>query len=111
MISSDKIKEIADKIVNVIHPEKIILFGSYAYGKPTENSDLDILVIVRDSSEPRHRRARTIRKNLWELPVIPKDIIVYTEGEIEEWINVKEAFITRVVKKGKVLYENKNRTH
>ncbi|OGS19753.1 MAG: hypothetical protein A2219_04770 [Elusimicrobia bacterium RIFOXYA2_FULL_50_26] len=111
MISSDKIKEIADKIVNVIHPEKIILFGSYAYGKPTENSDLDILVIVRDSSEPRHRRARTIRKNLWELPVIPKDIIVYTEGEIEEWINVKEAFITQVVKKGKVLYENKNRTH
>ena len=36
---------------------------------------------------------------------IPKDILVYTEGEINEWQNVKEAFITSVVEKGKVLYE------
>lgn len=102
-----------EKIVSVIkthyHPDKIILYGSYAYGNPDKNSDLDLL-IVKDTNLPRHKRSRLIRKWLWGISDIPKDILVYTNKEIEEWKNVEQAFITEIVRKGKILYENKNRT-
>ncbi len=101
-----------DKIIQLIianyKPEKIILFGSYAYGKPTEDSDLDLL-IVKDSDLPRYKRAREIRKLLWGITDVPKDIMVYTQAEIDEWQGVKEAFVTQIVKNGRVLYEDKKR--
>ncbi|MBW8049195.1 MAG: nucleotidyltransferase domain-containing protein [Cytophagales bacterium] len=105
MISPKYIKTITEKIIEVIQPEKIILFGSYAYGKSKEGSDLDLLVVVKDSNEPRFKRARRIRKHLWGLISTPKDILVYTEKEVKEWSNVPQAFITSIVSKGKLLYE------
>jgi len=105
MITQKQIEKIVKRIVREYKPEKIILFGSYAYGRPTEDSDLDLLVI-KNSSQPRYKRAREIRKYLWGLADIPKDIIVYTQKEIDEWGKVEEAFITNIVKKGKILYEN-----
>jgi len=106
MITQKQIEEIVKKIVDNYNPEKIILFGSYAYGQPTEDSDLDLL-IIKNSDLPRYKRAREIRKHLWGITDVPKDIIVYTQEEIDDWKEVEEAFITRVVKKGKILYENK----
>ena len=46
--NQEKIKEITDKIVNEFQPDKIILFGSYAWGEPDENSDVDLLVISKE---------------------------------------------------------------
>ncbi|MBM4166659.1 MAG: nucleotidyltransferase domain-containing protein [Ignavibacteria bacterium] len=109
MLHQNKLTQLSQKIVETIHPEKIILFGSYAYGVPKETSDVDILVVVKNSNQPRYKRAREIRKKLWGLTSIPKDILVYTESEIEEWKNVKEAFITTAFEQGKILYENKTR--
>ena len=110
MINRAQLEEIIKRIKSNYRLEKIILFGSYAYGKPTENSDLDLLVVVKSSNQPRHKRAREIRKHLWGVTDIPKDILVYTEDEIEEWKGVEDAFITRVLREGKILYENKRRT-
>lgn len=110
MITRKHIEDIVKRIVDHYKPEKIILFGSYAYGSPTKDSDLDLLVI-KDSSLPRHQRAREIRKYLWGISEIPKDIIVYTQREIDDWREVDEAFVTQVVKRGKILYENKERTN
>jgi predicted nucleotidyltransferase len=107
MIQQNEIAQLSQKIIDLIHPEKIILFGSYAYGIPTRESDLDLLVIVKSSNEPRYKRAREIRKHLWGSTSFAKDILVYTESEIAEWRNVKEAFITSIIEQGKVLYENK----
>lgn len=107
MIAPKKIDEIVKKIAISCKPEKIIIFGSYAYGYPSENSDLDLLVVVKDDKQPRHKRARGIRKNLWGMTDISKDIIVYTQDEINEWKEVEEAFITSVMRRGKVVYENK----
>ena len=107
MITQEKIDEIIKIIVSSCNPEKVLLFGSYAYGNPTKNSDLDLLVVVKKSKLPRHKRAREIRKNLWGRVDIPKDILIYTYQEINEWKEVKETFITNIIKKGKVLYENK----
>jgi predicted nucleotidyltransferase len=104
------VEEIVRRIVDNYKPEKIILFGSYAYGIPTKDSDLDLLV-VKDTDLPRHKRAREIRKHLWGICEIPKDIIVYTPKEIDEWREVDQAFVTEVVKKGKILYEDKERTN
>lgn len=107
MVTQRQISKIVHRIKNNYSLEKIILFGSYAYGQPEEDSDLDLLVVVKKSDLPRHKRAREIRKRLWGLIDTPKDILVYTEDEIEEWKEVEQAFITKVMNHGRVLYENK----
>ncbi len=109
MLTQLQIDEIVQRIANNYILQKIILFGSYAYGEPSENSDLDLLVIVKDSEQPRYKRAREIRKQLWGISDVPKDIIVYTEDEVKDWKNVDAAFITKIIKQGRVLYENKGR--
>ena len=101
-INEELIQEIKNRIVSAVHPEKIVLFGSYAYGTPTKDSDLDLLVIM-PSVEPMHKRVLPIRKLLRDFHV-PKDIIVYTPDEVEKWKNVTNAFITSIMKKGKVIY-------
>ncbi len=103
MISKEKIEKIVKIIIEKYSPEKIILFGSYANGNPTEDSDVDFL-IVKDTELPRYKRSREIRKYLRGLKA-PIDLIVYNRDEIEEWKNVKNAFITQIVKNGKVMYE------
>ena len=106
MITQEQIGKIVETIASNHNPEKIILFGSYAYGIPDENSDLDLLVVVRNSKQPRYKRAREIRKHFWGIAEVPKDILVYTQEEIDEWKEVAEALITNIVEKGKTLYEN-----
>jgi len=102
VITQEQIHHIAKIIADNYNPEKIILFGSYAKGTPNEHSDLDILVI-KETNVPQHQRPREIRKYLRGLG-IPMDIIVYTKSEIEKWENVKMAFISQVLEKGKVIY-------
>ena len=99
------IKKIADKIKKAVDPEKIILFGSYCTGNQKKESDLDILIIM-NSSLPRYKRAVPVYKALAGI-LIPKDIMVYTPEEVEEWKDVPQAFITTAVSKGRVLYEKK----
>lgn len=107
MVTQKQIEKIVKRIASNHNPEKIILFGSYAYGVPTEDSDLDLLVVVENSEQPRYRRARGIRKHLWGIAEVPKDILVYTQEEIDEWKEVEEAFITSTIRRGRVLYESK----
>jgi len=102
-VDKDLINDVTRRIVEAVDPEKIILFGSYAYGKPSKNSDLDILVIMR-SKLPRYKRSVPIYKVLAGM-LIPKDIIVYTPQEVEEWSDVPQAFITTAVTRGKIIYE------
>ena len=106
-VDEEFLKEVVKRIVSAVDPEKIILFGSHAYGKPKKGSDLDLLVVVKESSLPRYRRSVPIYKALAGI-LIPKDILVYTEKEIEEWSNVPLAFITTIIRKGKVIYERQN---
>jgi predicted nucleotidyltransferase len=101
-ITEELIQEIKERIVSAVHPDKIIVFGSYAYGTPTKDSDLDLLVIM-PSDEPMHKRVLPIRKLLRDFRV-PKDIIVYTPQEVHDWKDVSNAFITSIMRKGKVIY-------
>ncbi len=101
-ITDEIIQEIKNRIVKGAHPDKIILFGSYAYGNPMKDSDLDLLVIM-PSNEPMHKRVLQIRKLLSDFR-IPKDIIVYTPEEVEIWKDASAAFITSIIRTGKVIY-------
>jgi predicted nucleotidyltransferase len=101
-ITDELIQEIKNRIISGVHPDKIILFGSYAYGNPTKENDLDLLVIM-PSEEPMHSRVTRIRKLVRDIH-IPKDIIVYTPQEVEKWKDASVAFITSIIRKGKVIY-------
>lgn len=102
LITQEQINTVVNRIVESAKPEKVIIFGSYAYGQPDENSDLDILVI-KNTNTPQFQRTREIRKHLRGL-AIPIDIVVYTPQEINEWKDTQAAFITQIVKYGKVIY-------
>jgi len=102
-IDETMLREIVRRLVEAIDPDRIVLFGSRARGDPRPDSDLDLL-IVKDSDEPRHRRAIPAYGALAGLG-IPTDIIWRTSAEIAEWSRVPNHVTTRAVREGKVLYE------
>lgn len=102
-VGQETLGELIDRIVEAVDPQKIVLFGSHAYGEPHENSDLDLLVVM-ESDLPRYKRAVPIYQALTGL-LIPKDVLVYTPKEIEEWKEVPQAFVTKILKKGRVIFE------
>ena len=103
-------QEIKNKIVQNLQPleiQKIILFGSYAYGEPTENSDLDIFVIEK-SFKNRWEEKRKISDLLDDIDM-PKDIMLETEEffklhSSDEWINTAWYDAANY---GEVLYEKR----
>lgn len=107
MIAVDEklMDEIVHRIIKTFNPEKIILFGSRARGAPRNDSDIDLLVIA-DSSEPRHSRSSVLYGVMSDI-LVPMDILVYTPEEVEEWKEVRQAFVTTAVREGLLVYENK----
>ena len=98
------ITKIVDRILRGYKPKKVILFGSYAYGEPTEDSDIDLLIIKNTDKRPIDRWIevkRLLRDISRTVPVSP---LVYTEKEIEERIAIKDFFIEEIFEKGDVLY-------
>ncbi|MFA5075168.1 MAG: nucleotidyltransferase domain-containing protein [Candidatus Babeliales bacterium] len=105
MISQETIEEVKHRLVKVYNPLKIYLFGSYAWGKPHEDSDLDILIVVDKSKERAIKRSLSGYKALWGLG-ISKDIIVYTEDEFETSSKKENSLPYKVKRFGKVIYAN-----
>ena len=62
MVPNEGIQQLSERIVREFHPERIILFGSYAYGIPTNDSDVDILVILPFDGKPIHKALEIIKK-------------------------------------------------
>jgi len=101
------LEQIVARIVEQAQPERVILFGSRAREDARSNSDFDILVI-KESDEPRHRRAVGLYEALANLPA-EVDVLVYTPQEVWEWSAVPQAFVTTAVREGRVLYESTRR--
>jgi predicted nucleotidyltransferase len=95
--------EIVRRIISDFHPEKIILFGSYAYGHPTPDSDIDLMVVMNTDERP-HKRAVGLRKSLKDLG-IPKDIVVKTPDEFNRFKDIIGTIVYPAAHKGRVLYE------
>jgi predicted nucleotidyltransferase len=100
------ILEIVNKVVDSYQPEKVLLFGSYATGNETSDSDVD-LIIVKDTKTPRHKRGREVRKYLFGT-LIPIDLKVYTPDEFEKEKDLQYSFINSVINECITLYERKN---
>lgn len=96
------IQNITKQIIEGYNPEKIILFGSLAYGQPKENSDVDLMVIKK-TSETLGQRLRTMAK-ITNAP-IDRDIIVYNPKEWAQSLRDKNPFIIDINNRGEVLYE------
>lgn len=97
------LKDLVERILKVTQPEKIILFGSYARGEATEESDIDIL-IIQNSDLPRYKRSTQVRLALKGL-FPSKDIIIYTPEEVKKWQSASTSFIACALRDGRVLYE------
>lgn len=97
------LKSVTQRIICAFDPERIILFGSYAYGMPTSDSDLDLLVVMESDQRPT-TRAVNISKIL-RPRLIPIDILVRTPEEIRYRLEIGDYFFQEIFEKGKVLYE------
>ena len=97
-----KIEEFVRRIVDEYAPEKVVLFGSYAYGNPTEDSDVDLLVVMpQDCSGVR--KSVEIRSRL--RPGFPLDLLVRSPEQVAQRVAWNDFFMRDVVEKGKVLYD------
>ncbi|NKB69695.1 MAG: nucleotidyltransferase domain-containing protein [Candidatus Latescibacteria bacterium] len=104
MIERKDIQATCDDIVRKFAPEKVILFGSYAYGTPTEDSDVDLMVVMKiPESQTRHQAVEIRRR-------IPRrfrmDLVVRSPEEIAYRIEHNDWFLREVTQLGQVLYES-----
>lgn len=106
-ITAKKIRQAARKIAAALRPDKIILFGSFAYGKPTPDSDVDLLIVMESNVHP-HERFRQVSELLYPRP-FPVDIIVRTPAELRERLALGDCFFREITQKGIVLYERPSR--
>lgn len=108
MVKDRKVRGLILKIVEQIkrgyEPERIILYGSYAYGKPTEDSDIDLFV-VKETDKRRVDRFVEVKRLIYEpgrrISVSP---LVYTPKEVAERLALGDAFVEEVLTRGEVLY-------
>ena len=106
MIKDSQINEIVTKIIANFNPKKIILFGSYANGNTTEDSDLDI-ILVKDTDLPKHKRGLEVRRLFYGLP-IPMDFKIYTAREFDRELSNQYSFLYSAMNGSKILYERKD---
>ncbi len=102
MIQRKQINDWCADIVQKFHPEKVVLFGSCANGEGTEDSDVDLLVVM-----PFEGRSleQAVQVRMDTRPAFPVDLIVRTPEMIAERIRMGDSFIREILEKGSVLYE------
>ena len=112
MIEIEQLKDMVVERLKPFEPEKIILFGSYAYGTPNKESDIDLYVVTNDDFLPKDYEesnkiymniSRTIRDIKEEFPI---DLIVHTKKMYEKFIRLNSSFSREICNNGIALYES-----
>ena len=99
-----QIDRIVKQVIDAYQPDKVILFGSYAYGQPDADSDLDLL-IIKKTSERFIDRWVSVRQIVSDPDSsIPFEPIVLTPKELKERLAIGDQFIEEIITKGEVLY-------
>lgn len=106
-VAPELLGDIVNRLVEEFQPEQIILFGSHAWGTPTEDSDLDLLVIVSESQEREIARMRRAYHCLQGVGA-SKDVLVKTRAEVERYRTVVASLEAKILSEGRVLYERRN---
>jgi predicted nucleotidyltransferase len=102
MVAMDSIWEMTERIVQEFRPEQIILFGSYAYGTPTADSDVDLLVILPFEGKAPRKSLEILNK---VNPTFAVDLLVRTPEQVQQRLAWNDFFLQEIMEKGKVLYE------
>jgi len=96
------IQRLCERIADRFKPEKIILFGSHAYGQPTPKSDVDLLVVMNFEGSPIQQAIKISQ----ELGLVtPMDLLVRTPEQVRERLRIEDPFMRKVVEHGEVMYE------
>jgi predicted nucleotidyltransferase len=106
-VDDQMIRQMVQTIVKEVSPEKIILFGSRASGEATPESDVDLLIVEKESAfegRSRWRETARIRQALWDFPV-PIDILLFTTEEVHRWKDAVNHVIARSFREGTVIYD------
>lgn len=103
MVTPELIEEVKKRLITVYKPVKIYLFGSHVWGQPTEDSDLDFLVIVEKSDETQVERARMASDPLWDL-MVPYELLVFTQEEFDQGSESVTTLWHKIKNDGRVLY-------
>lgn len=102
MVSKRHIRNYAKRIGRKFHPQQVILFGSYAIGLATEDSDVDLLVIM-DHDKSRNIE-QAIEIQLATDAAFPMDLIVRRPDEVNQRLAMNDAFLKGLINDGEVLY-------
>jgi predicted nucleotidyltransferase len=103
ILEANILDEMVRRLVAEFQPEKIILFGSYAWGEPDEDSDVDLFVIVPESDERPIQRMQRAHHCLGDLKV-STDVLVKTRAEADRYRHVRASLAHKVFGEGRVLY-------
>jgi predicted nucleotidyltransferase len=101
MVTSEQIQNLADQIGREFRPERIILFGSHANGKPTAHSDVDLLVSMHFEGNALNEAARILRK---VKPGFAVDLILHRPEQIQQRLEWGDPFVKEAIERGRVLY-------
>jgi predicted nucleotidyltransferase len=102
---SETLPKAVRRIARTLRPARIILFGSYANGTPTQDSDVDLLVVMNTTASLKDRHLAVCR--LLRPRPFPVDILVRTPQEIKRALGRGDFFIQEIVTQGRVLYEQR----
>ncbi len=105
MVAMRDIRKFVRRIAEEFKPRRIILFGSYAYGKPTADSDVDILIVMRSNGHPVDQSLE-IRSRFH--PGFALDLLVYSPDELRQRLAMKDFFLREITERGKVLYDSRS---
>jgi uncharacterized protein len=106
-VSRRVIDDLVQAIVNKFSPDRVILFGSYAYGEPQPWSDVDLLVVM-DTPQGEGSAIQAVRNSLPRRP-FSVDVVVRSQAEIDRRIALDDWFLEEITRKGQVLYERADR--
>jgi predicted nucleotidyltransferase len=102
-IPENIIQELISRIADKFQPKQIILFGSYAYGKPRPESDVDLLIVM---DTPMRETEQALRIRQYINPLFGVDILVYTPTRLEQRLKLGDSFLREIIEKGIVTYES-----
>lgn len=102
-MANEEIQKITDIIVREFKPQKVVLFGSYAWGKPTKDSDVDLLVIKDDAKKNTREMAVDLERILFNR-TLSLDLLVYKPEQVAKRLSLRDPFIKKIMAEGKILY-------
>ena len=103
--NEELVQRVVEKLVSGYAPQKVVLFGSYAYGTPDRDSDIDLL-IIKDTEERFFARLSRVRATVSGTHKgVPFDPLVLTTDELEARLRIGDQFIQEILEKGQILYD------